>query len=158
MPSYLASIGSLPLTPINSRVSRSVFVVRSGLITFHEWPRSVDLKTWLAQTKIVAGLCGEINIGVSQFQRYGFSPSGGSGRIVFLSLVNRSTRFIRPSCDSEYMMRSSLGSIWATKPSPPPMIHQSSFAIPPDERTALGPHQVLLSCNPPQTVYGDFIS
>src|SRR5262247_2148403 len=145
---------SLPLTPINSSVSRSALVVRSGLIGFHECPRSVDFKTRLAQTKTVAGLCGEISMGVSQFHRYGFSPSGGSGRIVLRSLVTRSTRFIRPSCDSEYMTRLSEGSISATKPSPPPMIHHSSLAMPDADLTALGPHQVLLSCNPPQTVYG----
>src|SRR5512145_1396747 len=133
---------SLPLTPINSRVSRSTPVVRSGLIGFHECPRSADFRTRLAQTKIVAGLCGEISIGVSQFHRYGFSPSGGSGRIVLRSLVTRSTRFIRPSCDSEYITRLSEGSISATNPSPPPMIHQSSLAMPDDDLTALGPHQV----------------
>src|SRR5215813_3501337 len=121
---------SLPLTPINSSVSRS------------------------AQTKTVAGLCGEISMGVSQFHRYGFSPSGGSGRIVLRSLVTRSTRFMRPSCDSEYITRLSEGSICATKPSPPPMTHQSSLAIPLEDLTALGPHQVLLSCRPAQTVYG----
>src|SRR5215510_16581080 len=80
---------SLPLTPINSSVSRSALVVRSGLIGFHECPRSVDFKTRLAQTKTVAGLCGEISIGVSQFHRYDFSPSGGS---VFFLLIRRPPR------------------------------------------------------------------
>src|SRR5262249_19594309 len=149
---FLAMAISLPLTPINSSVSRSALVVRSGLIGFHECPRSVDFKTRLAQTKIVAGLCGEICIGVSQFHRYGFSPSGGSGRIVLRSLVMRSTRFMRPPCAWEYITRLSEGSSCATKPSPPPIIHQSSLAIPLADLTALGPHQVLLSCKPPQTV------
>src|SRR5262249_29344074 len=105
-------------------------------------------------TKTVAGLCGEISIGVSQFHRYGFSPSGGSGRIVLRSLVTRSTRFIRPSCDSEYMTRLSEGSISAPNRRPPPMLPQSSLAMPAAALPALGPPQALLSCNPPQTVYG----
>src|ERR1051326_4356696 len=93
---------SLPSTPISGSVSRSVFVVRSGLIAFHEWPRSGDLKTRLAATKMVAGLCGEMTTGVFQFQRYGFSPSGVIGLMVLRSLVVKSTRLILPSCDSAY--------------------------------------------------------
>ena len=38
---------SAPLSPIVTIVSRFTLVVRSGLITVHESPRSVDLKTLL---------------------------------------------------------------------------------------------------------------
>ena len=49
--------------------SRSALVVRSGLTTFQEWPRSRDLNRRFAATKTVAGSCGDNASGVSQFQR-----------------------------------------------------------------------------------------
>ena len=39
----------------------------------------------------------------------------------------------------------------AAKPSPPPMRYQSVFRIPVPVLSALGPHQLPLSCKPPHT-------
>ena len=44
--------------------------------------------------------CGEIRIGVFQFQRSGGSPRAGTGRIDLRSLLTRSMREMLPSCDS----------------------------------------------------------
>ena len=44
------------------------------------------------------------------------------------------------------------------KPSPLPMFHASRLAMPLRFSVALGTHQWPLSCSPPQTVYGSFMS
>ena len=152
MPSFFAMAIFDPTTPMIDSSSRSALVVRSGLATCHDIPRSVVRNRRLAATNTVFGSWGEMTTGVSQFHRYSSSPALGSGRIVWRSLDVRSTRFMRPPCDSAYMTFGSDGSICAWKPSPPPMTNQSSFVMPSAARTALGPHHVSLSCRPPHTV------
>src|ERR1051325_10605812 len=103
--------GSLPRTPIVTMVSRLALLVRSGLITVHESPRSVDLNTRFAATSRMPGSLGEKIIGVSQWKRY-VSPAAGAGvtlaaegRMFFDSPVFLFLRVMFPSCDSEYTMR-----------------------------------------------------
>jgi hypothetical protein len=99
---------SLPFTPIVTMVSRLALVVRSGLMTAHESPRSFDTNTLFAATMSVPTSIGEMIIGVSQCQRY-VSPLAGAGdtlllaaagRMLFDSPVTLLRRMMLPSCVS----------------------------------------------------------
>ena len=97
---------SEPLSPIVTIVSRLTFVVRSGLITVHESPRSCETNTRFAATISVPGSFGEMIIGVSHSQR-NVSPAFGAGvtfcafgRMLFDSPVILFRRMMFPSCDS----------------------------------------------------------
>src|SRR5688500_12059203 len=106
IPSFLATIGSLPFTPIVTMSLRLAFVVRSGLMTVQESPRSVDLNTRLAAASNTPGSFGEIIRGVSQWKRK-LSPCAGAGvtllafgRMFLDSPVILFRRMMLPSCDS----------------------------------------------------------
>src|SRR3954454_21461420 len=106
IPSFREIAGSRLRTPIVTISSRFAFVVRSGLITVQESPRSVDLKTLLPAARSVPGSFGEKRSGVSQLKRYA-SPAAGAGvtlpaagRMVLTSPVTLFRRIMLPSCDS----------------------------------------------------------
>src|SRR5687767_4687643 len=78
MPSFREMLIALPRSPIVTMVSRSALVVRSGLMTCHESPRSVERNTLFAATSSVPGSFGDRIIGLSQLNRK-LSPAGGAG-------------------------------------------------------------------------------
>ena len=125
MPSFLLMVMSAPLSPIVTTVSRFVLVVRSGLITVHESPRSVLLNRRLPATYSTPGSLGESITGVSHMKRKVSSFFGAGvtfsafGRIDLDSPVTLLRRIRLPSCDSVYTMRESRRSCTAWKPSPP---------------------------------------
>src|SRR5688500_2229605 len=106
MPSFREMLIWSPRSPIVTIESRDMFFVRSGLITVHESPRSVDLKTRFAATSSVPGSFGESIIGESQWKRK-LSPGAGAGvtfvgvgRMFFDSPVTVFRRIMLPFCDS----------------------------------------------------------
>src|ERR1035437_2959009 len=123
-PSFFETVISAPLSPIVVMESRFTLLVRSGLMTVQESPRSVDLKTLFAATRSVPLSFGEMIIGVSHSKRYA-SPGLGAGvtlsafgRMLFDSPVTLSRRIMLPSCVSVQMIFELLRSGTDTKPSP----------------------------------------
>src|SRR2546423_5857386 len=102
MPSFFAIAISLPFTPIVTTSSRFVLVVRSPPTDSHVWPWFDERKTRLEPANSTAELCGERMNGVSQFQRYGCSPGGATGRIDTVSPVTLTARNQFPSFRCPY--------------------------------------------------------
>ena len=68
-----------------------------------------------------------------------------------------SVRLIMPPCASEYTSHGRSMSGTVQNPSPPDTVYQSAFVTLP-ERPMLGPHQLPLSCRPPQMRNGTLLS
>ena len=66
---FLATASILQTLPMTGKVFRSICLDKSGETVLHSLPRLVDLNTTLAAKYKVAGSCGLINNGASQFQR-----------------------------------------------------------------------------------------
>src|SRR5262245_55422756 len=164
------------MTRIVSRFTREV---RSPLIRFQLPPRSVDRKTTLAAVYTTPGETLEKRIGVFHAHRYdGSVPTPRAGLPVATLRSDSRHDLGRPCpalsgcrCKLVRSMRvmlfvveelftsvsakvESFGSTWKCMPSPPPTENASRFETPLRFRTALGMHQLPLSCAPPHTQNG----
>src|ERR1043166_1646497 len=149
------------MTPKISFLFGSICFVKSGLIVQLS-PRSTDLNSLLPPMYSVCGSCGDNMNGVVQFHRKcSFAAGAGAillgafavptrGWIEAASPFPMSSRRIDPRCPSAYTMCQSLGSFAVYCPSPLPTLYQSCAEIN-GAPTALGPHQLELSCSPPHT-------
>src|SRR5256885_1424769 len=149
--------------------------VRSGLIAAQCSPPSVVLNTTLPPNRTTFASLGETSIGVVQLKRYCRSAGFLSctperyGRMERVTPVFRSTRVTLRSCDSTKSTLVSLGAGTAYSPSPPATVNHSAPGSappgpppPPPPPPPPGPldipHQALLSCKPPHSMYGTFLS